>query len=696
MSRFEHVDQSLASANRKVGLAPKVIGASVLVLALLILLVLSNENWNFLRGPIGNYASARMGRTVRIDGDLRAHLLSWTPEIDVGGLKIGKPAWAGAGDMADLGFGRIKVRLLPLFLLRLELPLVELKALKLDLLSDQAGRNTWTLDSSKAGQPIKLPPINQFLIEDGQVHLVDQKRRLTFDAAVQASEKPVSAGGKGFSLDGKGKLNSDAFTLVAAGGPLIAVKRTQPYPFHLDIRDGTTHIAADGEVAHPFDMSAVGGTLAVNGPNLARLYDLTGISLPASPAYNLSAKFQRSGAHFALNGISGSIGQSDMEGALAVDTVSGRRKLTADLASRKLNFPDLLAIIGGPAQRKAAAQAANAPAEIKLPIGAKPASATGAAKAVLPDTPLQTARLRSLDADVSYRADTITAGVFAMQRASLKLTLREGVLTIDPLSFDLTQGRLFGSVRIDASGPVTKTAVDLRAADIGLQQVIHQTSAGQPVVQGNWQARARLVGVGDSVHKAAAAADGEVVFVIPRGQMRQAFAELLGINVGRGLFMLLSKDPKQTDIRCAVAQFDVHNGLMTAKQFVIDTGVVTATGSGVIDLGQERLDLKIKGQTKHPELLRIWTPIEVGGTLSKPTVGVSATAVAAQTGIAVGLGAILAPLSAVLPFVSAGLAKDADCQGLVTDARSAGAPVKVSQTTPPKSGSSPALTAVQH
>jgi uncharacterized protein involved in outer membrane biogenesis len=696
---FEHF---LTSANRKIGLVPKIVGAIVLVLAVLIFLILSNEDWDFLRGPIGKYATAHTGRTVRIQGHLRAHLLSFTPEVDVGGLTIGKPAWAGPGDMMNLGLGRIRARLIPLIFLHLDLPLVELKALNLDLLSDANGRNTWTLDSKPTSKPMKLPPINEFLIEDGAIHLVDQKRGLTFTGAMQASEKPTSSGGKGFSLDGAGKLNTEAFTLAAGGGPLISVQRNKPYPFHLDIKDGATHIAADGQVTHPFDMSAVSGDLALSGPNLAKLYDLTGITLPGTPAYNLKAKFQRGGTRFALTDLVGTLGQTDLEGSMAVDTVADRRKISADLVSRRLNFPDLLAIVGGPAQRKPSAAvvtAAKAPAEIKLPLGPKPKSGAAAdqvGKPVLPDTQLHTDRLRTMDADVSYRADSIKSGIFSMQSASLKLKLQNGVLTLDPVSFGLSQGRLFGSLRLDASGPTTKTALDLRAADVSLQQVIPTAKGAQPIVQGNWQARARLAGQGDSVHQTASTAAGEVVFVIPRGQMRQTFAELLGINVGRGLYMLLSKDPKQTDLRCAVAQFNVQNGVMNAQQVVIDTGVVTAMGSGTIDLGQERLALQIKGKTKHPELLRIWTPIRVGGTLSKPSVGLDAASVAEQGGVAIGVAAVLAPLAAVLPFISAGLAKDQDCQSLMTDAKSAGAPVKISQTTPNKPGLSPPATAPQH
>ena len=52
-----------------------------------------------------------------------------------------------------------------------------------------------------------------------------------------------------------------------------------------------------------------------------------------------------------------------------------------------------------------------------------------------------------------------------------------------------------------------------------------------------------------------------------------------------------------------------------------------------------------------------------------------------QAGAAVVLGAVLSPIAAILPFVDPGLAKDANCVGLVSNAQAKGAPVRVSATT---------------
>ena len=68
-----------------------------------------------------------------------------------------------------------------------------------------------------------------------------------------------------------------------------------------------------------------------------------------------------------------------------------------------------------------------------------------------------------------------------------------------------------------------------------------------------------------------------------------------------------------------------------------------------------------------------------------PRVGVEKGQVVAQGAGALALGVVLSPLAAILPFVDAGLAKDANCQALMAEGQAAGAPVKSAPKTAPKS-----------
>ena len=179
----------------------------------------------------------------------------------------------------------------------------------------------------------------------------------------------------------------------------------------------------------------------------------------------------------------------------------------------------------------------------------------------------------------------------------------------------------------------------------------------------------QLQGPGASVADFAGNSRGTMTVVVPQGNIRSAFAELLGINVGRGLALLFSGDQSTTPIRCGVASFNVRDGVGTASTFVIDTEVVLAQGEGTINLGTERMDLRIDGESKRPRLLRVWAPITISGPIRSPSLGVDVAAVAGQGGLIAALGSLVAPVAGLLGLIEPGLAEDANCAALISEAR---------------------------
>jgi uncharacterized protein involved in outer membrane biogenesis len=633
--------------------------AVVIVAAALFLLLF---DWDWLRGPISRYASARTGREVRIEGHLRIHPWSWTPRAEVQGLRIGNPKWVGSGDMAYVREVDVRARLLPLFIGRLDLPLLRLDQPTVDLIRDKDDRANWRFDAPSSSKPAQLPPIQRFVIRDGHVSMKDARRDLVLSGTINAAEN-ANGTGKGFELVGQGTMNRDAFTLQASGGPLIHVERSRPYDFNLDLRAGATHVTADGRLLRPFNLGLIRAELTASGPNLADLYHLTGLPLPVTPPYSIAAHVDRQDKKFVLTGVRGKVGDSDLEGSATLDKPGDRRVVTADLSSRKLVFSDLLAVTGGGAKvRKAAAQA-----------GAKPVTPAGR---LLPDARLYRDRLQSMDAKLRYHAQSVVTQRWPLRQMSMDLTLDHGLLTLDPLTFQFPQGRLAGKVRLDARKSPAVSDLDMRLTGLALEKMLVAKGGGPPPIEGVLMARAQLHGRGDTVHDAASSADGRVVLVAPHGEIRQAFAELLGINLANGLYLLLSKDPKETPLRCAVADFEVKNGVAQVSNAVFDTGVVRAEGKGSIDLRNETVDLRLDGKPKKPRILRVWAPITVKGTLLHPQPGVDVGKAAPQIGLAAAVGAVLAPLAAILPFIEPGLAKDADCGALIAEARTQGAPVK--------------------
>ncbi len=554
----------------------------------------------------------------------------------------------------------------------LALPLVEADSPSLRAVRDAAGRQSWVIDPG--APPVKLPPIGRLIISDGAFSYDDAKSDLSFRGVISSREALAggkSGGAPAVHLEGRGALRRQPFAAVVSGGPLIHISHDRPWPFEARIQVGTTRINLDAAFLHPFDFSRLSGRGAVAGPDAADLYRITGVALPNTPPYAVSAGFARSGDTWALRRLTGRFGTS--EGARWITTTrrAGRPFMSADLTSRHLVLSDLAAALGGVPARTAGRPLSPAQQIMAAKLRAE--------HRVLPDAHLDLARLRAGDAALTYRAASVEAGRLPVRALNLRLTLDRGLLTVDPLDLRLPQGAFTGRVQLNGRGSVPAEAVDFRLTGARLENFLAHPAAGalSPApLSGALVGRGRLTSTGDSVRAAAAHADGSLSLAIPNGEIRQAFAELLGIDATKSLFLLITKNHGVTPIRCGVADFDARGGVFTARRLVLDTGVVLANGKGDIDLRDESLHLSLAGKPKQFRLVRIAAPITLGGDLAQPKFGVAIVKALPQLAASAVLGAVVAPLAVVLPFIHPGGPKDADCAALLAQAGSTPATAK--------------------
>jgi hypothetical protein len=567
--------------------------------------------------------------------------------------------------MAQIGRLEVSLALLSLFEAEIVIPRIDVQTLDLALVRDAANRANWDFaddgDESQRRKPAKLPVVRSFRLDRGRVEIVDAVRKLRFSGTIAASQGGDSRA-QSLHLDGSGELNGAPFTMTTTGDPLITAERAQPYNFTSDIRAGRTHLGFAARIAKPFDLGSLTARFSVSGADLADVYYLTGLTLPNTPAYKISGELERDGTRVNLSNLAGLLGNSDLNGTMVIETAAKRPFMTADLSSRSLDISDLGPALGAPANATAAA-----------PIETKSASKRRRALAIaplLPDEPLDVERVRGMDADVHYRALSVNAQKIPFKRVAFRLRLDHGVMTIDPLSFVLPAGAVAARLRIDASRDLPDVDLDGRLSAVELTQF--HAAGGEPPLQGLLLARVSVHGKGRSVHAVASTANGMVTAVVPHGEVRSAFAELTGINVARGLGLILTKDQKKAQIRCAIADFKSADGIMTAQNIVMDTQNVRITAKGSVNMRSETLDLSINGQPKKVRFATLKSPIIVHGALRRPSVALEPGHVAKQTAMAVALGAIVTPLAAVLAFIDPGLAKDADCGALLAEARAQG------------------------
>jgi uncharacterized protein involved in outer membrane biogenesis len=628
----------------------------------LLAIALSLFDWNVLRAPLARLISAKTGFPTSIDGNLYAHVWSWEPLFRVDDLRIENPQWPARQRILSVKRITVQVSLGRLLLGNLVLPRIELDSPIVNLERDGAGRANWSTESGSAAPANAsphVPAIRRLIIRDGKIHMVDRVRKLRLDGTLAADERAKTKDDAAFQLRCTGSLNERPFSFHADGGPLINVDPNEPYTFTVDAKAADISLALQGSIPKPFDLAAYQAKFVLSGADLADAYYLTNLALPNSSRYRLQGTLQHHGDIFQIDDFRGSVGSSDLSGKLSVTVGEVRPKLVADLTSTRLNIADLAPAVGSglPVKQSMTANGAGRSA-------AAAASQTGW---LLPDADLQVNRVRGMDADVRFRAQSVVSAKVPLRHVQFHLILQDGVLNLDPLSFALPEGQIAGAVRINAAPAVPVSDIDMRLQNIDLAQ-FKGSSAKAASLEGTMAGRIKLHGTGESVHKFASSADGSLSIVVPHGQIRAALAELMGINVARGLGLLLAKNQQQSELRCGVAAFQADQGHLYAKTIVMDTTNVLVTGRGGIDLRNERLDLALQGNPKKFRLLHLHSPVKVEGTLENPKVGIDPEKTLLQAGEGTVLGALLSPIAAVLAFIDVGLAKNADCSALLAQA----------------------------
>lgn len=564
------------------------------------------------RGAVIRFVSIRAGRPIEVAGALHVHLLARHPDIRADRVTIDNPPWVPAGQMAQVE----KISLVmdvPWFDRRFGIVSLSMQSATLHLMRNVSGYANWQSRNPDAPpDDEKLPILRSLSIPDAQVTLDDQRRHLQFEGIVSTD------GGNGtdphLTIKGKGELNGHAGSFEVSADPLTAASHRIPYHFSFGERSSGSKLEGQGVLPKPFDFNIVDASFEATGADLRDLYFLTGVTLINSGTYQLSGKILRRGNLTRFLDLAAKTGQSDVRGSVDVQVSSGRPQLKVALESKCLRMADF------------GLHAA----------GRDPQS--GAPPLILSNAMFNPPTLRLGDADIRYRAGQLLVGRVTLSDVAAKGTLNQGVLIVAPLTAVMLAGKLRAHARLDARTDEPKAQVD---ADITGMQLAQIGSQAQriPAATGRAEVRLAITGVGRSVHQVASSANGTITATMQQGTARDSLAEMTGVDL-RGLGLMVTKSQKEIPLRCAEAQFEARDGILTAKRLFADTQSVLITGSGRIHFDTEALDLAISGHPKSLRLFRFQAPVLLKGTLSNPVVEVQAHH---------------------LKFVDPGTAKDADC-----------------------------------
>lgn len=544
-----------------------------------------------MKSVIERRASAALDRTVTIGGPVRVMLTPFSVTIDAAQVRVANPRWAKNDALLSVGRVRAKIPTFDLLLGKPGIRALSLRDGTLDLERSADGKaNNWS--GGKAGSLFDFAAVSQF-DADGLV------LRYRDPATRSFARLSLADGGRGIvDLTGGGSLGGEGFALTGTSRS----SRNGPTRLDLDARTQQLALQIEGTADAPFRLSGARLSARAQGEDFAQLAAIGGIDLPALPAFSIGARIDPVRGGWRFSRIEGKIGATDLSGTLTLVERRGRPLIAAKLASQTLDIVDAAALVG-----------LDGPQDNDL---------TGAR--LLPDARFSGEALGRFDAAIDYRADKLAGVPHASGQLSMKLALARGMLRVSPASVDLAGGFVSTDISIDARQSPVLTRADIRLSPTPMGRLLANWGIAPTGTTAMVKARIELTGRGDTLREAMGNANGRIALIMPAGDVRtqQASGSSLDMaNLGAAIFRTDDHaSPLSTGLNCGLVAFTVENGLGTADPILIDTDGSVLSGTGRFDLRGERLDLRLKAESKSAGWFGRPSPVLIGGTLADPIV----------------------------------------------------------------------------
>jgi AsmA family protein len=341
---------------------------------------------------------------------------------------------------------------------------------------------------------------------------------------------------------------------------------------------------------------------------------------------------------------------------MTVATQSGQRpEIAADILSSSLDLRDIVSLLSG--NPGPAGTPGQTPSQQGQAVQSE--QETLANPRVLPHTPLNPAMLNRVNLHLKFRAPRIQGASMPLDNLAFSMDVVDGSAAIHQLSFGVRKGRIAGDIRLT---PQANDALGARA-DITFERV----DVGRLLwASGGYQGSGALNGIvrvegsGRSLADIAAGADGAVLLWMQGGDVSSLLVDLAGLRLGSAVFSSLAGS-RTTEIECFLADLALRGGILSTRTLLLETADAVTQGRGTVDLGRERVEIRLQTQSRHLTIGVLPTPLLISGTLKAPRAAPDSATPAGHDGVA---GAL-----AGLPMIQLGTAKAPPCHSLLREAQ---------------------------
>ncbi|WP_043836728.1 AsmA family protein [Muricoccus aerilatus] len=632
---------------------------------LLVALLVAFWSWDWFIPLAEARASAALGRPVKIE---HLHVrLGRVTEVSVDGLRVANPE----GFPDDPPFARAEraaVRLDVMAFLHdrsIVIPSIEVTRPVVEARALEDGRTNYAFDFGQpAGEtaeprpPSAAPRIGLLRIVEGQAHVVDPRLKADFNLAIATRNEDTPDAR--IAVEAKGTYAGQPITGTATGGAVLALQdQDKPWPIEMQLANGPTRVNLQGSLRNPLELQGADVRLEMQGPDMGLLQALTGVPIPKTPAYRIAGQLDYADGRVRFRDFQGRMGSSDLAGTIAVTTGGAKPTVEANLRSSRVDLADLGGFIGEePGRASTPGQTAQQRRE---------RARDEARSRVLPDDPINFPKLDAANVHLTYHADRITGRNMPFDTLRTDMELKDGAITLRPIALGVGTGQIQGNMNfVPEEGGRLRARADVQFQRLDVSRLMQATNTFEGA--GRINGRGHLEGSGRSFAELLGRGSGEITLGMSGGNLSALLVDLSGLRIGNALLSALGV-PGRTTVQCFVANVGLNRGVAGLRTVLLDTEDVIVNATGNVNLSTERLEVRLRSESKSFTIGAVPTSILIDGSFRNPDVGPDMSELATRGGLIGGLAALVAPVAGLLPTIQFGVGEDNRCESLVRRGR---------------------------
>jgi uncharacterized protein involved in outer membrane biogenesis len=644
-----------------------ILGISLAVIVVLIVtayIVIASYDFNKFKPRITELAKQYTGRDLTLGGDIELGL-SLFPTLVVNDVAFQNASWGTRPQLAQVKRLEVQIALIPI--LRGDVRVSRLSVVNPEILIeiDKTGKSNLEFDVPLKSEPKAVDDkavegkqdflkFKEVQIQGGAVTYNDHQRGRTEVISIENLKLEASKFGAPVDIDLKFTRNKTPFQITGNLGQLSGILNPdEQWPLNLTITAVGSTVSIAGHITNIMEVKGIDLKLAAKGADIANFQQFTGEPLlvkgPFDVAGHLTAPTLE---NFKISDIAILLGESKISGEIALNQKSPRPQINAKFNSQKLDLRPFIKRDDGGSKTET-----------------KPKKSGPKSNKVFSAEPFDLQALQQVDAAVSFRADQIFTHRIALDKFHLDVSLKNGHLIIKPLTTNIGGGDLSSSLDLLAKGNHANLTTKITAKKINFGEMLKKLGITQDL-DGVLDVNINLKGQGKSVAALMAGLNGDVVAIVSEGKMPVKYLNLVGADITNSLLKIVNPFEKKIDraqINCAVCDFNIKDGLAKSDVIMIDDPDKTLLSTGTVNLKNEALDFGIHTKPKEGigtketgkvsvSLSEITKPFKLGGTLAKPSLGISPERAAKTVG-----SVLLGPAGWASLFVSGSSGKESPC-----------------------------------